>query len=151
VRFEPCGGGFRLSARHDGYERLPTRAKHRRHFRWHPEGVLLVRDEVEARGPVRTASRLHLHPDCAATLEGPRRARVDHPGGRFRVAFDGEGTLALEPSRYCPELGRELAGRALVFTAQGPASAGFAVAAGDAPLEFELATGARVGATRFAL
>jgi len=151
VRFERCDGGFRLSAWHDGYERLPSRARHRRRFRWHPEGVLLVSDEVEARGPVRAASRLHLHPDCAATLEGPRQVRVEHPGGRFRVAFDGAGTLELQPSRYCPEFGRELASRALVFAAQGPGSSGFAVAAGDAPLEFAQADGARVGATRFAL
>ena len=150
VRFEPCGGGFRLEAWHDGYERLPARARHHRQFRWHPEGVLLVRDEVEARGPVRIASRLHLHPECEPLIEGPRQARVRHPGGCFRVAFAGAGELGVEPSRYCPELGLELASRALVFTAQGPAVTGFCVADGDAPLDLDLENGARVGGERFA-
>jgi uncharacterized heparinase superfamily protein len=150
VRFEACGGGFRLSAWHDGYERLPVRARHRRHFRWHPQGVLLVRDEVEARAAVRAVSRLHLHPDCEAVLEGTRQARIAHPGGAFRVAFAGPGELRLEPSQYAPELGLSIPSRALAFSSAAPAVTGFCVADGDAPLAFELETGARVGGTAYA-
>jgi len=150
VAFEACGGGFRLSAWHDGYERLPARARHRRRFRWHPEGVLLVRDEVEARTAAPLVSRLHLHPDCEPALEGKLQARVAHPGGVFRVAFAGPGELALEPSQYAPELGLSVANRALAFRATAPAVTGFCVADGDAPLAFELEDGARVGGARFA-
>jgi uncharacterized heparinase superfamily protein len=150
VRFESLeGGGFRLDARHDGYERLPTRARHRRRFTWYPQGVLLVRDDVDARRPVPIASRLHLHPDCEVTLEGARRARVAAPGGLFRVAFAGAGELAVEASRYFPEFGLALRSRALAFRAQAPGATGFCVSDGDAPLEFDLDAGARVGDARF--
>jgi uncharacterized heparinase superfamily protein len=149
VRFEALGGGFRLDAWHDGYERLPARARHRRRFRWHPEGVLLVRDDVDARRPVASVSRLHLHPDCDVRLEGARAARVAAPGGAFRIAFAGAGELAVEPSRYFPEFGLSLSNRALVFRAQGPGATGFCVSDGDAPLAFELESGARIGDTRY--
>jgi uncharacterized heparinase superfamily protein len=148
VAFEPRGDGFSLEAWHDGYERLPARARHRRRFRWHPEGVLLVRDDVSARAPVAAVSRLHLHPDCEVALEGAS-ARVSHPGGVFRVAFAGAGKLALEASQYAPELGLTLANRALAFRADAPATTGFCVADGGAPLDFDLASGARVGETHF--
>ena len=151
VAFEQCGGGFRLSAWHDGYERLPARARHHRRFRWHPEGVLLVRDDVQARGAARMVSRLHLHPDCDPVIEAPRQARVTHPGGVFRVAFAGPGELSLEPSQYAPELGLSLANAALAFRAAAPSVTGFCVADGDAALELELETGARVGGARFEL
>jgi len=150
VAFEACGGGFRLSAWHDGYERLPARARHRRRYRWHPEGVLLVRDEVEARAAVRGVSRLHLHPDCQPVLDGPRQARIAHPGGAFRVAFAGPGELSLEPSQYAPELGLSVANHALAYATTAPAVTGFCVADGDAPLEFDPATGARVAGSAFA-
>jgi uncharacterized heparinase superfamily protein len=150
VRFEAqADGGFRLDAWHDGYERLASRARHRRRFTWHPQGVLIARDDVDARSPVQFASRLHLHPDCDVVLEGPRAARVAGPGGAFRVAFDGAGELALEASRYFPEFGLALHSRALAFRAQAPGATGFCISDGDAPLDFDLAAGARVGAVRY--
>src|SRR5439155_11644401 len=109
--------GFRLSAWHDGYERLAGQPRHAREFRWYRDGVLLVRDRVTASRPVKAVSRLHLHPDCEIEQVSGRRARIRHPAGVFGVAFDGEGELAVEPSTYCPEFGSSVEARALAFAA----------------------------------
>lgn len=149
VTWQARDGGFALEGWHDGYERLPSRARHRRRFRWYPEGVLLVRDEVTARRALRGCSRLHLHPACEVRLDGPAQARVVYPGGSFRIAFAGKGELAVESFAYHPEFGVAQPSRALAFQARGPATTGFCVAAGDAPLCFDLDAGARVGETRY--
>jgi uncharacterized heparinase superfamily protein len=145
VVWAPEPGGFRLSAWHDGYERLAGRPRHAREFRWYDTGVLLVRDRVTARRPVTATSRLHLHPECAVGELSERCVRIRHPGGEFSVAFDGDGDLALEPSTYCPEFGRRLDTRALAFTTRAAtAEFGFCIAHGAGDAQFLLASGARV-------
>jgi uncharacterized heparinase superfamily protein len=111
--------GFSLSAWHDGYLRLPGAPRHARAFRWHDEGVLVVRDRVTASRPVSAVSRLHLHPECAIEQVSGLDATVRHPGGVFHVAFHGAGELRVEPSMYCPEFGRRFDGHALIWTARG--------------------------------
>jgi hypothetical protein len=149
VAWEPRGGGFTLSGWHDGYGRLPARARHERRFRWHPEGVLLVRDRVEARRAVTARSRLHLHPKCRIAALEPRSARVEYPGGAFHIAFAGPGALASEPAWWCPEFGTQLATRALVWQARGaPLETGFCIARGDAAVRYDLAAGAEVEGVR---
>ena len=69
VHFGPEGEGFHLEAWHDGYERLAGAPRHRRRFRWHPHGVLLVQDRVTADQPVPARTRLHLHPACARNTQ----------------------------------------------------------------------------------
>jgi len=132
VAFEETGDGFRLAGRHDGYERLPGRPRHRRAFAWHHRGALLVRDEVQAGRPVRAASRLHLHPGCEVVAQDERSARLRHPGGEVAIAFAGPGRLGLEDSWYCPEFGQALPGQALVYSAAGARIAmGFALVGGS--------------------
>jgi uncharacterized heparinase superfamily protein len=132
VAFEPSPEGFRLAGRHDGYERLPGRPRHRRAFAWQHRGALVVRDEVEAGRPVRAASRLHLHPGCEVVDLDRGCARLRHPGGEAALAFAGPGRLGLEDSWYCPEFGRALPGRALVYSAAGARIAmGFALVRGS--------------------
>ncbi len=150
VVWTPEADGFRLSAWHDGYERLPGRPRHAREFRWYGDGVLLVRDRVTARRSVRAVSRLHLHPECAIDEISLRHARVRHPGGVFAVAFDGAGDLAIEASTYCPEFGRRLDAQALVFTAADPATDfGFCIAQGGGDLCYAVAAGAQVQERRY--
>ncbi|HEY5658804.1 MAG TPA: alginate lyase family protein, partial [Myxococcota bacterium] len=140
VAWRPLDAGFELEGWHDGYERLPGRPRHRRRFRWHAAGVLLVRDEVRAGRPVRVCSRLHLHPDCEIVSQGERAVRVRHPGGTFSIAFDGPGQLSVEPSSYCPEFGVVREGRALVLASRGAAvETGFCVADRCDAVEYELA------------
>lgn len=145
VAWTPLGAGFALEAWHDGYERLPARARHRRRFRWHPHGVLLVRDEVTAARPVEIRSRLHLHPACEVELLDESGARVRFPGGACLVRFAGEGRLSLEPSRHCPEFGVVQEARALCFSARGETwRGGFCIANAATSLRYALDAGAEV-------
>jgi uncharacterized heparinase superfamily protein len=151
VRWRPLARGFRLEGWHDGYARLPGRPLHHRAFRWHPEGVLLVRDRVAGRGPVDVRSRLHLHPDCELLELQGSRARVRHPGGELAIAFSGPGELSVEGSLHCPEFGVLHQSRALVYTARGAqVENGFCLAGDAASLRYDLADGAEVDGASYA-
>jgi uncharacterized heparinase superfamily protein len=149
VVWSPEPDGFQLSAWHDGYERLPGRPRHARAFRWHDDGVLLVRDRITASRAVRAVSRLHLHPDCAIEAVSARSARVRHPGGIFCVAFDGDGELAVEASTYCPEFGIHVDTQALAFRVERAGEIGFCIAASDGEIDYTCASGARVSGRRY--
>ncbi len=146
VVFEERPDGFALEGWHDGYARLAGAPRHARRFRWHADGVLLVRDRVLAGRRVRSCSRLHLHPECRVEAHSRDAARVAHPGGVFQVRFAGPGALRVEPSRHFPAFGRELASEALAFDAEGArVETGFCIAAGAEPLRYDLAAGATLG------
>ncbi|MEE9607062.1 MAG: alginate lyase family protein [Myxococcota bacterium] len=150
VRWEGVGGGFRLSGWHDGYTRLDGRPIHHRQLRWHERGVLLVKDTVKSSRPVSVASRIHLHPDCEIAQLTGDTARLRYPGGEVSVRFAGEGELTSERSYYCPEFGRRLESRALVYSVNGREIAmGFCVAEGGSPASYDLRSGARLGSTEF--
>jgi uncharacterized heparinase superfamily protein len=151
VAWEELNGGFRLQGWHDGYERLDGRPRHERAFRWHPEGVLLVRDVVNAARSATCRTRLHLHPECEILEQDERRVRVGHPAGGFSVCFDGPGRLELEDSKYCPEFGVARENRALCFSADGERlETGFCIAPGAEAPAFRLESGASLGDRRFA-
>ena len=148
---ELAGGGFRLQAAHDGYRRLPGRPLHRRLFRWHGVGLLLVRDRVEASSEISIRSRLHLHPDCEVVELGVSSLRVTQPGGEFRVHFAGPGRLEVERWRYCPRFGVEREGRVLIWSLRGrDVEFGFCVSEGDSHLGFDLSLGAERDGVGFA-
>ncbi len=151
VRFEPRPDGFRLSAWHDGYERLPGRPRHARRFAWHDRGVLLVKDEITSARRVTARSRLHLHPDCVVERrEGPV-AWIRHPGGVFQICFAGPGGLTLEASTFCPEFGVQRERTALCFEAAGERFAfGFCIANTDARIGYDLDSGADVSGEKVA-
>jgi uncharacterized heparinase superfamily protein len=151
VAWSACGrGGFRLEGWHDGYERLPGRPRHQRRFRWHPAGVLLVRDRVEAGREVAARARLHLHPDCELLELNARAARLRHPPGEFGICFTGPGELSVEPWLYCPEFGRALGSRALVYTSRGSdLETGFCIASGGGDVGVDLPSGATVDGERY--
>ncbi len=151
VSWQPLEDGFVLSAGHDGYERLAGRPRHMRVFRWFDDGVLLVRDRVAAERAVSVAARWHLHPDCEVASVAGSVARIRHPGGTVAVGFAGEGTLAVEPSLYCPEFGRAIESQALVYTARATRlDFVCCIAAGAQEIACDLATGARVDGRRYA-
>ncbi len=150
VAWQALGGGFRLSAWHDGYERLAGRPRHERRFRWHEQGVLLVRDRVTASRDVDVGVRLHLHPDCEIERVADGTARIRHPAGPFRVVFAGKGRLDVEDSRYCPAFGRSVDNNSLVFASRGSAvESGFCIAAGPGDLRYDLAAGAEGERARY--
>lgn len=146
VVFRERPDGFALEGWHDGYRRLPGRPSHARRLVWHRDGVLLVRDRVEARRSVRSVSRIHLHPECRIDASEGSCVRVAYPGGAFQVRFAGPGALRVEPSRHFPRFGSELASQALAFAAEGArVETGFCIASGSGPLGYDLAAGATLG------
>ena len=145
VLFEPRVDGFRLSAWHDGYQRLAGAPRHHRRFAWHERGVLLVKDEITSARSVAARSRLHLHPDCVLEELAGLTARIRHPGGIFQIRFVGTGELALESSDYCPEFGARRERTALRFEAAGARlEFGFCIANTDREIGYDLASGASV-------
>ena len=131
---------------HDGYERLDGRPRHERSFRWHPEGVLLVRDVVNGARSTTCSTRIHLHPECEILERDDHRVRVGHPAGEFTVCFAGPGTLEVEDSSYCPEFGIARENRALCFNASGERmQTGFCIAPGVELLKLDLESGASLG------
>ena len=136
--------GFRLRASHDGYRWLPGRPLHQRVFRWHPDGLLLVRDRVQALSESSVCSRLHLHPDCQILERAAASVLVAAPGGECRIHFAGPGRLDEEAWRYSPRFGEEREGRALLWSLRGrDLEFGFCVASGGEQLSFDLQTGVR--------
>lgn len=145
VKWAPFGGGFRLSGWHDGYCRLPKRVRHERRFVWYDGGVLLIRDQVNARSSATTVARLHLHPECSVRSHDAKHVVVDHPGGSFTICFAGDGAIQLEKSFYCPEFGLRRENTAVAFRCEGTRTGvDCCVAIGDVPVTLEDA-GARVG------
>lgn len=151
VRFETRTDGFRLTAWHDGYQRLAGRPRHQRRFAWHERGVLLVKDEVTSDRRVTARSRLHLHPDCVVERVEGLAARIRHPGGVFQVRFAGPGQLALEPSIYCPEFGVQHERTALCFEAVGERLVfGFCIANTEDEIGYDLVAGADLSGVKVA-
>jgi uncharacterized heparinase superfamily protein len=106
VSWSPGSDGFRLSAWHDGYRRLPGRPIHERTFEWHGDGDFVIRDTIRSDAPNRFAVRLHLDPQCGVTALTERTVRIDYGGGRvLHLDARGEGRLALEEGLYCPTFG----------------------------------------------
>jgi uncharacterized heparinase superfamily protein len=102
VTFAREPDGFRLAGWHDGYLRLPARARHSRSLRW-SVSTLEIEDRIDARRDVRATARLHLHPACRAVVEGPV-ARVLWPGDGCTVEL-GAGAWRVEPYAYAPHFG----------------------------------------------
>jgi uncharacterized heparinase superfamily protein len=120
VVWEPGMRGFRLAGRHDGYARLPGTPSHQRIFEYDRAGALEVRDTVTASRPVRTASRIHLHPDCAVEDRTVDTAVIALGPLRVRMHWSGAvDEVVCEDSWYCPRFGERRENLALVCLGHG--------------------------------
>jgi uncharacterized heparinase superfamily protein len=137
VRFAAVEGGFRLSAWHDGYRRLRGSPTHHRTFRWHPDGVLMVRDEVRSARPVQLASRLHLHPDCDVEQVSEHNVTFSRNGEHYVVSFAGGGRVTCDEYPYSPEFGIRIQAPVLVHWPQNHARFGFCILRGSAPIQYD--------------
>ncbi len=98
--------GFRLTSRHDGYTRLPGSPTHQRAFAFDRSGGLEVHDTIVSTRSVRTASRVHLHPDSRLEELTGDTAVVARGERRLRLHWSGAvDELVREDSWYCPEFG----------------------------------------------
>ena len=119
VEWLPFADGFELSARHDGYQRLPGRPIHTRRAVWKAKGLLKVNDEIKSSKELTAISRLHLHPVCEVEKSGDKTAIISFNQSRFLVTWIGEGSFKVEDSLYCPEFGVKLPNRVLSFSFSG--------------------------------
>jgi uncharacterized heparinase superfamily protein len=120
VVWQPGTQGFDLTASHDGYRRLAGRPIHRRQLTYRTGGMLEVVDRVDAARPVRTVSRLHLHPDCRVERQDQNSAEIVCRGRRLRLVYSGTpGTLTREESWYLPEFGRRVSNICLARSSRG--------------------------------
>ena len=89
LAFEPREGGGRVVGEHDGYTRLADPVVHRRTLELDaPSATLVVRDEIEAKGPHEIALFWHFSQECRLS-EGPGSGReVAVAGRRFVVETD---------------------------------------------------------------
>lgn len=78
VLWKADDAGFSLQAWHDGYMRLPQKARHERRFDWSHTGRLVVYDQIKAQQPVSVIARLHLHPRCVITHQDEQTAGIDY-------------------------------------------------------------------------
>lgn len=151
VEFSPGQSGFSLQGWHDGYQRLPGHPRHTRHFKFHADGVLVVDDKVVSGSPISAVSRLHLHPDCSATLAGKQEASITTPVGTFSVRFAGPGSLKIESSWFCPEFGRRIPNQVLAWRSEGAnIEFGFCFAPAEKIEAVDLLSGAKVNGKAYA-
>lgn len=115
VKWLPSESGFRLSGWHDGYKRLKGKPVHHREFTWHNSGTLTVKDRIIVSCPKSITSRLHLHPDCSIDKLEADSVWISYPAGKLTIAFSGGANLSVEDSFYCPEFGKKLENKALVY------------------------------------
>jgi uncharacterized heparinase superfamily protein len=128
VEYKQSEHTFSLSAVHDGYDRLQRGQRHTRRFFWRSEGSLKVSDSLAFKAPQGTASRLHMHPDCILDQLAGADAFISLDALRFSVSFQGKGSVRVEDSLYCPEFGRKIQNKQLVFYPEpGEAEWGFTI------------------------
>lgn len=122
VLWKADDAGFSLQAWHDGYMRLPQKARHERRFDWSHTGRLVVYDQISAQQPVSVIARLHLHPRCVITHQDEQTAELTTPVGVVRIRFFGDGALLpkqTEESWYCSHFGIATPNPVLCFRAGG--------------------------------
>lgn len=89
---------------HDGYRRLPGSVTHERRVTVHQD-AWLIHDLLTGQGEHLAESCLHLHPGCTAQRTADRQLQVSRQGRPLLLITATGGSLALEPSVYCPEFG----------------------------------------------
>ena len=114
-----AGAVTELSAAHDGYAWLAGRPVHERRWRVAVDAIEIV-DRIASQRPHELAARLHLHPDCAATLAGDAEVVVRDREGRrvLTITRSGWTSVAAESYRYAPAFGQLQDATVLVFRAR---------------------------------
>jgi len=116
VQFEPKPLGFRLSASHEGYNRHPMRAIHKRAFEVSHPFRISIADEVSAANPVSARTYIHLTPECSIIRFEEQEVIVQYPKGTFSIHFKGQGRLSMATTDYFPEFGVTLPRTTICYT-----------------------------------
>lgn len=150
IKHDMASTGFSLDAEHTGYIHLRGSPIHRRSFRWHAGGILLVKDQIRSGRDIWMRSHIHLHPDVEIATVSEREIRLKRKNAGCTIVFEGEGRLFVETSWYFPEFGRRVENKVLVLAAKGSdVRSGFCIAAGSESVRFDLGRGATVDGTDY--
>ena len=97
-------GAHRISAGHDGYNRLPGKVSHHREFSLRSRS-LVINDQLSGRFNTAQANFL-LHPDVSAELRGENLV-MERNGNKVQMSVSG-GTIELINSTWHPEFGKSI-------------------------------------------
>ena len=110
---------IRLSACHDGYQRLNGKPYHCRE--WLFKGnTLIITDQVTGRGKHVLCSVLPLHPNVQITNQLSDSVVLAVSGHEVHIQFEGSGELSVVNGEYNPEFGLSIESNQLQYHLIGP-------------------------------
>jgi hypothetical protein len=130
VSWRPTEDGFALSARHDGFHRLPDRVKYQRLWMFSfSQQRLEVFDHLDCRGRHLVERFLHFAPGLLLELDGPALQVGDWSGRQFTVTWDACAAASLLDDWVSESYGHKTRSRTLVLSnaIDGPARLDFQV------------------------
>ena len=107
-------GDVRVTASHDGYQRLPGSPRHRRPWRARP-GRVDITDDVDGTGAHRVTARLHMAPARTVARRGDERFRA----GPVEVVLHG-GRVSEGRAAVADRFGPPRPAACLTLVADGP-------------------------------
>ena len=107
-------GVVKLSACHDGYERLTGISLHRREWLFE-EGKLTIHDKITGRGVHEVISVLPLHPDVKVACVGNNRVLLEVVGHEVVISVEEDGVFEVVTDCYHPEFGLSVENRKIMF------------------------------------
>ena len=101
------GGGYRVEAEHDGYDRLSGNPQHRRVWEMSPTAMHVI-DEIGGTGEHEVEIGFHMHPQCHVLPNQQGVVSLCDENERVfgKLSIDGPGEMKLNSSSYHPEFNR---------------------------------------------
>ncbi|GAA4226571.1 putative heparinase superfamily protein [Sagittula marina] len=106
-----------LSARHDGYTRLPSGPMHQRRWTLYPS-QLTIADTLTPTPTLTAENRFPLHPHVTATLDDATSGIITLPGGQV-LHWRSQSPARLESVTWHPHFGASVAAQCLCLDLSG--------------------------------
>jgi uncharacterized heparinase superfamily protein len=104
----------KVSASHDGYQRLKGRPIHKREWNF-VDNELIITDSVNGKGVHNIKSIWPLHPEVSIINSKDDSIKLKVDGKLVQILFEGSGKLKLVSSQYHPEFGLSVDNKQLVY------------------------------------
>ena len=109
---------IKFSACHDGYKRLKGNITHCREWNVSRESIEIV-DRVSGKGVHNVRSVIPLHPKVLLIDIKESFVNLEINNKRFKISFEGKGSLQILKSQYHPEFGLSVDNKHLVYDYNG--------------------------------
>jgi len=113
-----ANNSIRLSACHDGYQRLAGKPTHGRQWQF-TDHALVIDDHISGQGQHQIEVVLPLHPAVQVASVDQNKVALAVSGRQVEVVFDGEGVLHTHKSTYHPEFGLSVENTQLIYRVSG--------------------------------